>query len=121
MAIDEKTAVVGDSTAKPRLDNSEKWQRVFICDCGHTWGMVSYCNWQFCPICNERVWDSGLVQGEEVRRKPLTASEVRRLSWYKNEKKWIEDISKRRNLPNGDVAIVDHRGRVEEVRNKDGY
>jgi hypothetical protein len=52
------------------------------------------------------------------RRRPLTAQEARKLKWYKNEKVWHEDIKSRKVLPNGDVAIVDQKGRIKEVRPK---
>lgn len=55
----------------------------------------------------------------DIVRRGLTKREERKLGWYRNEKKWLEDIGKRRQLPNGDVAIVDHKGRIEEVRKKD--
>jgi hypothetical protein len=35
-----------------------------------------------------------------------------------NRKKWHEDIASRQLLPNGDVAIVDHKGNIKEVRPK---
>lgn len=36
-----------------------------------------------------------------------------------DKRKWQEDIASRRLLPNGDVAIVDHKGNIKEVRPKD--
>ena len=61
-----------------------------------------------CPKCGKRkarnhstfgiVWCKNCSQGEnsEVRkifhRKPLTPQEERKLKWYRNEKKWHEDI-----------------------------
>lgn len=71
-----------------------------------------------CPSCNR------LKTGDfpkEVEMPPHTIAFIgqhRGSSIVRNEKKWLEDIGSRRVLPNGDVAIVNHKGDVKEVRKK---
>lgn len=50
----------------------------------------------------------GFIKMNEHRGARITSS----------QKAWDEDIKSRRVLPNGDVAIVDHKGNVKEVRPK---
>lgn len=75
-----------------------------------------------CPKCKKNVITFGEYEfkkekEEEIRhREPLTNWQKKKLEFYKSEKKWHEDIESRRILPNGDVAIVDHKGEIKEVR-----
>lgn len=112
----KKTAVVGDSTGSL----ASKWVVNFTCQyCGHAWEQESFSDWQLCPKCDNRVYAEGKDINGETRRTPLTPVQARKLSWYRDERKWHEDIDKRRLLPNGDTAIVGRDGKVEEIRSKD--
>lgn len=76
-----------------------------------------------CPKCGKEIInDLELIddnnEKKEIRRKPLTDWEKKKLEFYRDEKKWHQDIESRRILSNGDVAIVDHKGRITEVRNR---
>ena len=65
-----------------------------------------------CNDCLRKI----LKPEEFVRRRPLTEKEARKLRWYKNEKVWLEDIKSRKVLPDGRIAITDHKGNIREIR-----
>jgi hypothetical protein len=57
-----------------------------------------------------------------IHRKRLTDWEKKKLSWYRNEKEWIEDIKGRRIMPNGDIGVYSPDGKLKEIRPaKGGY
>lgn len=59
---------------------------------------------------------SGASSYREKRRKPLTEWQKKKLSWYRNERRWHEDIEGRRLFPNGKVGVFDAKGNLKEVR-----
>lgn len=74
-----------------------------------------------CPKCKSNVTKPLEVKEEKettptIHRKPLTEWQKKKLGFYKSEKAWHQDIESRRILPNGDVAIVNHKGEITEVR-----
>ena len=77
--------------------------------------------YQPCPDCGGDSWWEGSWKHsggdkKDVRRTPLTKWQEKKLSWYRDERKWHEDIKSRKVMSDGKVAIVDHRGRIKEVR-----
>ncbi len=48
---------------------------------------------QFCQKCLSNLYNPNNI--EDIRRKPMTDWEKKKLSFYRSEKKWIEDIRNR--------------------------
>lgn len=48
--------------------------------------------------------------------KSLTDWQRKKLSFYKDDRKWQEDISGRKVLPSGKVGIHDGHGNLKEIR-----
>lgn len=83
----------------------------------YKWALSS----SMCPKCQHNVFKPFEEIEEKsvnpvIHRKPLTNWEKKKLEFYKSEKAWHKDIESRRVLPNGDVAIVNHKGEITEVR-----
>ena len=103
------------------MTKRSNWWGKFICpECNHSF----YRDWMShigdCPKCGTEAFREGHEPKEPIKLKPMTEMEQKKLSWYRDENKWHDDIKSRRALPNGDVAIVDHKGKIKEVRTGDG-
>ena len=64
---------------------------------------------QVITICDE-------CYKEPQRRYALTDWERKKLSFYKDDRKWQEDISGRVSRPDGKVNIYDGHGNLKEIR-----
>jgi len=103
------------------MSKKSNWWGKFNCiNCNHSCHRDWMSNWGHCPKCGGDMYREGHEPKETRKLKPMTEMEQKKLGWYKDERKWHDDIRSRRALPNGDVAIVDHSGKVKEVRTGDG-
>lgn len=64
-----------------------------------------------------------LINGKKPKIKEINISYInptfhRGANITSSKKKWHDDIAHRKALPNGDVAIVDDKGNIKEVRPK---
>jgi DNA-directed RNA polymerase subunit RPC12/RpoP len=93
---------------------------VYHCtNCGHSFAEVSPSHWYPCASCGShdcfREGDPRLGDMREVRRRGLTDYERLKLSWYHDEKKWVENIRGRKIIKQGHrqvVVLTDRHGNV---------
>ena len=74
-------------------------------------GWHTICTYGILDLCNDCYHNTSSKQ-----IKGLTTWEKKKLSFYKDDRKWQEDISGRRIMPDGKIGIYDNSGKLKEVR-----
>ena len=88
-------------------------------ECSHGKQIYTENKW-YCYYCgNEIVSTPKSIVGYKVdgkKRRPLTEYEAMKLSWYRDEKKWIENIKSRKIIQKDGrkaTVLIDNKGNIK--------